>query len=51
LKILKKSLTVNLIDTLYFKGNNNFAAGGHGLEVLVKRQNLWAKKKLNRFPE
>ena len=28
-------MTVNLIDTLYFKGNNNFAAGGHGREVLV----------------
>ena len=31
---MKKSLTVNLVDTLYFKGNNSFVTG-YGMEVSV----------------
>ena len=39
----KKNLTVNLVDTLYFKRNENFAAGGHGMEVLEQTHNLTKK--------
>ncbi len=39
-------MTVNLIDTLYFKENNNFATGGRGMEILVQTNNLtkWYEK-------
>ena len=33
-------MTVNLIDTLYFKENNSFVTGGDGMEVLVQTNNL-----------
>lgn len=33
-------MTVNLIDTLYFKENNSFVTGGYGMEVLVQTNNL-----------
>ena len=40
IKRIKKTLTVNLIDTLYFKRNNNFVTGGHNMEILVQTHNL-----------
>jgi len=33
-------LTVNLVDTLYFKENNSFVTGGYGMEILVETNNL-----------
>ena len=33
-------MTVNLIDTLYFKENNSSVTGGYGMEVLVQTNNL-----------
>lgn len=31
---------MHLVYTLYFKGNDDFVAGGHDMEVLVQTHNL-----------
>lgn len=36
----KNNLTVNLVDALYFKRNDNYVTGGHNMEVLVQTHNL-----------
>ena len=40
LKNFAKGLTVYLVHTLHFKGNDDFIAGGHDMEVLVQTHNL-----------
>lgn len=37
---MKKPLTVNLVDTLYFKKDNRFVTGGYGMEVFVQTNNI-----------